>query len=239
MMHKILLVEDDPVLRMALLTPLQADGHDVVLATRQSEALAQLKSDGASFDLALLDLGLPDGDGEDLIAPLTAAGIPVMVLSAEYREHTKVKVLNAGAEDYMVKPFSIPELQARMRVITRRSAARARPKQMRFDFGDLVVDTRTHQVLRHGKPVHLTPIEFKLLEKLLEKPGGVVLRRDLLVSVWGLHAADQTHYLRLYISQLRQKLEDNPANPVHLINEPGVGYKFCAPLHSPGDAQED
>ena len=237
MKHRILLIEDDPILRKALLAPLQDDGHDVVLATRRSEALAQLALNGPTFDLALLDLGLPDGNGEDLIDPLNAAGVPVMVLSAEYREHTKVKMLNAGAEDYLVKPFSIPELQARMRVVTRRKEARARPRQMRHEFGDLVVDTRAHQVWRAGQPVHLTPIEFKLLEKLLEKPGGVVLRRDLLVSIWGTHAADQTHYLRLYISQLRQKLEDNPASPVYLINEPGVGYKFCAPQSAIRDSQ--
>ncbi len=232
MKSKVLLIEDDALLRPALLASLQSAGYEVVVATRRSEALAHLKSEETSFDLALLDLGLPDGSGEDLIEPLNMAEVPVIVLSAQYREETKVKMLTAGAEDYVVKPVSIPELLARMQVVTRRRTQISKPRQRQYKLGDLVVDVHAHQVWRHGTEVHLTPIEFKLLIQLLERAGGVVPRKELLRSIWGPQAADQTHYLRLYISQLRHKLEDNPANPVYLINEPGVGYKLCAPAET-------
>lgn len=243
MKPNILLIEDDSRLRSALLQPLQLEGHEVVVATRIQEAQAQLRQARDRFQVVLLDLNLPDGNGEQLLDELLRANLSVVVISAEHNEDTRIRLLDRGAEDYLVKPFSVPELMARIRVAARRRQPSARGPLV-FEAGDLVIDTGSHTVTRKGERVRLTPTEFKLLEVLVRSADKVVPRRQLLSTVWGPGNAEQTHYLRLYIAQLRAKLEDRPADPVHLINEPGVGYKFCcsasgaAGSGEPADAEE-
>jgi two-component system, OmpR family, KDP operon response regulator KdpE len=233
MKPSILLIEDDSRLRSALLQPLQLEGHEVVVATRISEAQAQLRQAENDFQVVLLDLNLPDGNGEQLFDELLRRDLSVVVISAEPNEDTRIRLLDRGAEDYLVKSFSVPELLARIRVAARRRQPTSRGPLV-LEAGDLVVDTGTHTVLRRGQRVRLTPTEFKLLEVLVRSVDKVVPRRQLMTAVWGPENVGQTHYLRLYIAQLRGKLEDEPANPVHLINEPGVGYRFCAtPFRAP------
>lgn len=230
MKPSILLIEDDSRLRSALLQPLQMEGHEVVVATRLQEAQALLREDRAQFQVVLLDLSLPDGNGETLLDELLRANLSVVVISAEHSEVTRIRLLDRGAEDYLVKPFSVPELLARIRVAARRRQPSDRgPLVLRA--GDLVIDTGSHVVTRKGEKVHLTPTEFRLLEVLARSADSVVPRRQLLSSVWGPDSTEQTHYLRLYIAQLRSKLEERPADPVYLINEPGVGYKFCTVIN--------
>ncbi len=227
----ILLIEDDPQFRRALLTPLRLEGHEVVVATHVAQAREHIEHPTIEFHLALLDLGLPDGNGEQLLDALMRARLPVIVISAEHREDARIRLLDRGADDYLVKPFSVPELRARIRVAIRRRQGQLQGP-VRLELGELVIDTREHAVWRRGERVHLTPTEFKLLERLVREPGSVVHRKQLLIDVWGAENAEQTHYLRLYIAQLRAKLEDNPADPIFLINEPGVGYKFCVPANA-------
>jgi two-component system, OmpR family, KDP operon response regulator KdpE len=222
----ILLVEDDTRLRSALLQPLQLEGHEVVVATRLHEAQTLLREGVDRFQVVLLDLNLPDGNGEQLLEELLRAHLAVVVISAEHNEGIRIRLLDRGAEDYLVKPFSIPELMARIRVASRRHQP-ASTLPLVIEAGDLVIDTGHHTVTRRGERVKLTPTEFKLLEVLARSADRVVPRRQLLSAVWGPHSTEQTHYLRLYIAQLRAKLEDRPADPVYLINEPGFGYKFC------------
>jgi two-component system, OmpR family, KDP operon response regulator KdpE len=238
MKPSILLIEDDSRLRSALVQPLQLEGHEVVVATRIKEALAQVRLSPNRFQVVLLDLNLPDGNGESLLDELLRANLSVVVISAEHNEDTRIRLLDRGAEDYLVKPFSVPELMVRIRVATRRRQPSAHGPLV-LEAGELVIDTGSHTVTRRGERVRLTPTEFKLLEVLARSADKVVPRRQLLTAVWGPGNTEQTHYLRLYISQLRAKLEDHPADPLYLINEPGVGYKLCSsPTPSPPDDQD-
>lgn len=230
MKPSILLIEDDSLLRSALLQPLQLEGHEVVVATRIREAQAQLRNAKEHFQVVLLDLNLPDGNGEQMLDELLRANLSVVVISAEPNEDTRIRLLDRGAEDYLVKPFSVPELMARIRVAARRRQPISRSPLV-LEAGELVIDTGGHTVMRKGERIHLTPTEFKLLEVLARSADKVVPRRQLLSAVWGPGNTEQTHYLRLYIAQLRAKLEERPADPVYLINEPGVGYKFCTGIH--------
>jgi two-component system KDP operon response regulator KdpE len=178
--------------------------------------------------LLLLDLGLPDGDGVDLVRSLREwSQIPIIVISARGREADKVIALDAGADDYLTKPFGVGELLARIRVALRHArAAGAGPADPVIEIGPLRIDEARHEVTMAGETVHLTPIEFKLLARLAHHAGKVLTHRQLLRDVWGPRAADQTHYLRVHMAALRRKLERDPARPHWLVTEPGVGYRL-------------
>jgi two-component system KDP operon response regulator KdpE len=181
-------------------------------------------------ELVIVDLGLPDNDGKLLIRELrTWSGVPIVVLSARDQESEKVEALDAGADDYLVKPFGVPELLARVRAQLRRAtlllgSEHASPV---VRFGNVAVDLATHETHRGGEAVHLTPIEFRLLSALIRGHGKVITHRQLLNDVWGPGYSDRPHYLRIYMAQLRQKLEDDPAQPKHLLTELQVGYRLA------------
>lgn len=180
-------------------------------------------------DLVLLDLGLPDGDGVDLVRQVRRQhSLPILVVSARHQEAEKVKLLDAGADDYLTKPFSVNELLARIRVALRHRGTALAPARNRHEFEDLRVDLEERRVLVKGAPVHLTPTEFKLLARLARTAGKVVTHRQLLADVWGPEFTDHSHYLRLYMGQLRAKIEADPAEPRHLLTETGVGYRLAA-----------
>ena len=222
---RVLLVEDDGALRQTLREALQTEGHQVLAAASLADGLAQAAH--AQPDLVLLDLGLPDGDGATLLARLRqSSSTPVIVISARHGEAQKIALLDAGADDYLVKPFSVGELLARMRVALRHRGTRLAPAVTHYRCGALVVDLAAHRVMLAGAPAHLTPTEFKLLARLVRSAGQVVTHRQLLGDVWGAEFTAHTHYLRLYMGQLRAKLEAEPAEPQRLLTEPGVGYRL-------------
>ena len=178
-------------------------------------------------DLILLDLGLPDMDGVEVCRRLREwTRIPIIVISARGQERDKIEALDAGADDYLTKPFGVGELMARVRVALRRGQKAAEPGASVFAFGNVVVDFSARRVTRDGEAVHLTPIEYRLLGVLIANVGRVLTHRALLREVWGPSHSDHTHYLRVYMGQLRQKLEDDPAQPRHLLTETGVGYRL-------------
>lgn len=223
---KVLLVEDDKELRGTLCGALEVEGYEVRTAASLSEGRALL-SHAAPPDLVLLDLGLPDGDGEALLEQLRRRhGTPVLVISAREQDGHKVRLLDAGADDYLVKPFGISELLARMRVALRHRGIATRAAVTRYVCGALKVDLVAHRVELDGAEQHLTPTEFKLLARLVRSAGQVVTHRALLADVWGHEFTEHTHYLRLYMGQLRAKLEAEPADPRLLLTEPGVGYRL-------------
>ncbi|MBL0147376.1 MAG: response regulator [Ideonella sp.] len=237
---RVLLVEDDRELRTTLRDALTIEGYEVLTAASLSEGLALLahatrppmsalesSSDAPAVDLVILDLGLPDGDGETLLATLRRRhALPVLVVSARHGDGQKIRLLDAGADDYLVKPFSVGELLARMRVALRHRGTRIDPAVTHYVSGGLDIDLAAHRVTLNGAPCHLTPTEFKLLARLVRSAGQVVTHRQLLVDVWGAEYCDHTHYLRLYMGQLRAKLEADPAEPQRLLTEPGVGYRL-------------
>jgi two-component system KDP operon response regulator KdpE len=221
----VLLVEDDTALRHTLRDALVVEGYTVHTAASLADGQAQAAH--AAPDLVLLDLGLPDGDGQALLASLRRrSSTPVIVISARHGEAQKIALLDAGADDYLVKPFPVGELLARMRVALRHRGTRLAPALTQYRQGLLVVDLAAHRVLLAGTPVHLTPTEFKLLARLVRSAGQVVTHRQLLGDVWGAEFITHTHYLRLYMGQLRAKLEAEPAEPQRLLTEPGVGYRL-------------
>lgn len=222
----ILIVEDDAAILQLLVTSLEAAGYRVAQAVNLAEALIEAQS--RQPELILLDLGLPDGDGLTLIPRLREfTQSPIVVLSARGREEDRVAALDLGADDFVPKPFSAPELHARIRAALRRS----RQLESTFEFGDVVVDFSGGTVRRAGADVHLTPTEFKLLATLISGRGKVLTQRHLLNAVWGPQLLDQAQYLRVYMKQLRQKLEPNPALPRYLKTETGIGYRFVPENH--------
>jgi two-component system KDP operon response regulator KdpE len=230
---RVLLVEDDRELRATLREALLVEGYQVLTAASLSEAKAMLQQAFESelpttaFDVVLLDLGLPDGEGDSLLTLLRKRqSIPVIVISARQAEGQKIRLLDEGADDYLVKPFSIGELLARMRVALRHRGRNISAAITRYHNIGVLIDLKTHQVQRDGTTVHLTPTEFKLLARLVRSAGQVVTHRQLLVDVWGADYIEHTHYLRLYMGQLRAKLELDPAAPRLLFTEPGVGYRM-------------
>ncbi len=226
----VLLVEDDRELRQTLRDALAVEGWHVQAAASLADARALLAHAlaGDTLDLVLLDLGLPDGEGAELLAELRRErGTPVLVISARHGDEPKVRLLDAGADDYLVKPFSLAELLARMRVALRHRGTQLRPALLRYAREGLAVDLETRQVLRDGESVHLTPREYALLARLVRSAGQVVTHRQLLADVWGAEFVDHTHYLRLYMGQLRAKLEAEPAEPRLLLTDPGVGYRLA------------
>lgn len=232
MSYRVLLVEDDRVLRNSLREALSIEGHDVRTAASLADARAQLQHGppGEPVDLVLIDLGLPDGDGQSLLAELRrGGGTPVIVISAREAEGQKIRLLDDGADDYLVKPFGIGELLARLRVALRRRGRNSEPALLHYRHGPLDVDLKTRRVRLAEADVHLTPTEYALLARLVRQAGQVVTHRQLLADVWGAEHVDQTHYLRLYMGQLRAKLEADSADPQHLLTEPGVGYRLAEP----------
>jgi two-component system KDP operon response regulator KdpE len=220
----VLLIEDERQIRRFVRLTLQAEQMRVSEAETGREGLAQARRQP---DLVLLDLGLPDMDGVDLVRQLrTWSTVPVIVLSARSAEEKKVEALDAGADDYLTKPFGIPELLARIRVHLRRRHAPAGPDLPVFGFGAVVLDLAARNVTRDGQPLHLTPIEFRLLATLARHAGRVLTHTQLLREVWGPGHAERSHYLRVYMGHLRQKIEADPARPVHIITETGVGYRL-------------
>jgi two-component system, OmpR family, KDP operon response regulator KdpE len=222
----ILLIEDEPQMRRFLRTALTANDYRLVEAETAKEGLAQAAA--RNPDVVLLDLGLPDRDGLDVARELREwSGTPIIVLSARGREEDKVKALDFGADDYLTKPFGVEELLARIRVALRHAAMPpgAAPEPV-FEAGDLRVDLPARRVWRAGQEVHLTPTEYKLLTTFVRHAGKVLTHRQLLKEVWGANYANQSHYVRVYMAQLRQKIEADPARPRLLLTEPGVGYRL-------------
>ena len=215
------MVEDDRVLLQTLAIGLRADGHDVIVAADGRTAQAALREDDP--DLVVLDLGLPDVSGMEVLGSLRAwSTLPVIVLSARTDSVDKVGALDAGADDYVTKPFGFEELLARIRAARRRAGADLAPVVA----GDLVIDLGRRSVTRAGEAVHLTPKEWALVDVLLRAEGRVVGRADLLHQVWGPAYGTEGNYLRTFVGTLRKKLEADPARPRRLITEPGVGYRF-------------
>jgi two-component system, OmpR family, KDP operon response regulator KdpE len=220
----ILVVDDDQQLRRFLKTTLSGHGHAVIEAGTVAEAIATIARVHPS--VVLLDLGLPDGDGLTLLRTVAPTDRPpVIVLSARGQEGDKVAALDAGAEDYLTKPFGASELLARIRVVLRRSGAATAVPDI-VEVGPIKIDQPRHAVTVDEHEIHLTPIEFKLLLELAKRPGRVLTHRQLLVEVWGPNAAEQTHYLRVHMAALRRKVEADPAHPKWLLTEAGVGYRL-------------
>lgn len=232
MSRRILLVEDDRVLRSSLLEALSVEGYAMKTAVSLADARAQLQHApaGEVIDLIVLDLGLPDGDGQSLLTDLRrSSNTPVIVISARQAEGQKIQLLDQGADDYLVKPFGIGELLARIRVALRHRGHSAEPALLHYQHGPLQVNLKTRRVQLAEIEVRLTPTEYALLARLVRQAGQVVTHRQLLLDVWGAEHTDQTHYLRLYMGQLRAKLEVDSTDPQHLLTEPGVGYRLAEP----------
>ncbi|MFC4057359.1 response regulator [Planomonospora corallina] len=220
-MTRVLVVDDEPQLLRALRINLAARHYEVALAADGGSALRQ----AAQFhpDLVVLDLGLPDIDGVEVVHGLRGwTSVPIVVLSGRAGSQDKIDALDAGADDYVTKPFDIEELLARIRAVTRRSSSHeAQPTRIRV--GGHEVDLVAKTI---SGDVRLTPTEWRMLELLLRNPGKLISQRQMLTEVWGASYARETHYLRQYMAQLRRKLEADPARPAHLITEPGMGYRF-------------
>lgn len=221
---RILIVDDEPQIHRFLRPSLLASGFVPISASTGSEALRSIAS--AAVDTVILDLGLPDLDGKDIIKAIRKhSAVPIIVLSARDREAEKIDALDLGADDYVNKPFAIGELLARIRSVLRRPTAERRDEPAIYALGPVLVDTRQHLVTRAGEAVHLTPKEFDLLVLLARHAGRVLTHRHILNDVWGPAHGGDTQYLRVFIGQLRQKLEVNPAEPQLILTEPGVGYR--------------
>jgi two-component system KDP operon response regulator KdpE len=222
----VLLIEDEPQMRRFLRTALESNDYRLVEAGTAREGLAHAAA--RNPDVILLDLGLPDRDGLEVARELREwSGTPIIVISARGQEADKVKALDLGADDYLTKPFGVEELLARIRVSLRHAARPpgAVPEPI-FESGELRVDLPNRRVWRAGKEVHLTPTEYKLLVTLVRHAGKVLTHRLLLKEVWGPNYVNQAHYVRVYLAQLRQKIEADPARPRLLLTEPGVGYRL-------------
>jgi two-component system KDP operon response regulator KdpE len=222
----VLMVEDEPQMRRFIQASLTANGYRVLEAERVSQALALLTTH--KIELVLMDLGLPDGSGLELTRQVrTWSQVPIIVLSARGREDDKVAALDAGADDYLTKPFGVNELLARMRVALRHAPGRTEGSVAeRYQFGDLLIDCARREVSKADQPVHLTPTEYNLLVLLARHAGKVLTHRQILKEVWGPSYASQTHYVRVQMAELRKKLEQDAARPRLLVTEPGVGYRL-------------
>jgi two-component system KDP operon response regulator KdpE len=230
-MTTILVVEDEPDIRQFLRSSLGAEGYRVVESVTGERAA--IDAGTHKPDLAIVDLGLPDVDGVEVIRRIrTWSPMPIIVLSARALEHSKVQALDAGADDYVTKPFGVGELLARVRAALRHTLRSAAGKPL-LKLGRVAVDLQRHVVERDGAEVHLTALEFRLLTCLAQHLGMVVTHRQLLREVWGPSHVEQTHYLRIYMKQLRDKLEADPVQPRYLLTETGVGYRLLADEDSP------
>jgi two-component system, OmpR family, KDP operon response regulator KdpE len=231
--RSVLIIEDEPQMRRFLRPALEGQGYRVLEAATAADGLVQASS--YNPDLILLDLGLPDGDGIDVTRRLREwSAVPIVVVSARGQETDKVAALDAGADDYLTKPFAMAELLARLRVAERHAERlRDEPGDPVFEAEGLRVDLARRRVTRDGQEIHLTRLEYKLLATLVRYAGRVVTHRQLLKEVWGPSAVNENQYLRVYMTQLRHKVEKDPARPTLLTTETGVGYRLrdepCAP----------
>ena len=223
----ILIVEDEQAIRRFVRSALEAEGFRVCESDGVQRGLIEAAT--RKPDLVVLDLGLPDGDGQDFIRDLRLwSPIPVIVLSARVDETDKVKALDAGADDYLIKPFGIGELLARVRVALRRRGQVTDSPSPLVQLGDVCIDLVSRRITRGDEEIHLTPIEFRLLGELLAHSDKVLTHRQLLLAVWGPTFVEHNHYLRIYMGHLRQKLEQDPTLPRYLLTETGVGYRYHA-----------
>ena len=233
---KVLAVDDEPQILRSLRTSLTARGHDVTTAPNGETALDVAATN--EVDLVLLDLGLPGIDGIEVIRRVRSwSNVPIIVLSVREAQSDKVAALDAGADDYVTKPFGMDELQARIRAVMRRRAP-AEAESPVVTVGDLEVDLAQHRVTKTGGPVHLTPTEFALLEQFVRNPGKLLTHQWLLRRVWGQGYGSETTYLRTYVRALRRKLGDDAANPELITTEPGVGYRWIAEPDQPAEPTE-
>lgn len=224
-MTRVLVVDDEPQILRALAINLRARGYDVRTAGTGRDALESAAAHPP--ELVVLDLGLPDLEGVEVISGLRGwTSVPILVLSGRSDSSDKVDALDAGADDYVTKPFGMDELLARMRAMVRRGAGQGQPEAPTVTLGDVLVDLTARKVLRDGEEVRLTPTEWHLLEVLVRHPGRLLSQKRLLAEVWGPGYETAQGNLRLYMGQLRRKLEPDPARPRHLLNEPGMGYRF-------------
>ena len=222
---RVLLIEDEKTIRRFVRAAVEEEGCTVVEAETAAGGL--IAAGVQKPDLLILDLGLPDGNGIDLIRDLRGwSEVPVLILSARTQENDKIDALDAGADDYLTKPFSVGELRARVRALLRRRLRCGEGVTPVVEFGQVTVDLSRRLVLRGGETVHLTPIEYRLLATLLGHPGKVLTQRNLLREIWGPSYVESSHYLRVYVGHLRQKLEVDPTQPRHFLTETGVGYRF-------------
>ncbi len=221
----VIVIEDEPKIRRFVRMSLESEGFQVFEADSVKRGL--IEAGTRKPDMAVLDLGLPDGDGVDFIRDLrTWSDIPVIVLSARTTEVDKVAALDAGADDYLTKPFGAAELMARVRAQLRRRTRAGKEGKTICEFGRIRVDLARRTVERDGQPVHVTPIEYRLLTCLLASPDSVLTHRQLLRQVWGPSHAEDSHYVRVYMGHLRKKIEDDPSQPKHILTEAGIGYRF-------------
>jgi two-component system, OmpR family, KDP operon response regulator KdpE len=220
-----ILIEDERQIRRFVRTALEAEGWNV----HETDTLRQGLADAGTRkpDLIILDLGLPDGDGMEFLHDLRGwSKVPVIVLSARVGEQDKIQALDAGADDYLTKPFGVGELLARVRAASRRQLKAGAMLGAVFEFGDVKIDLNLRTVHKNGAVVHLTPIEYRLLTLLITNAGKVLTHRQILREVWGPSHSEDGHYVRVYMGHLRQKLEDDPAQPKHILTETAVGYRL-------------
>jgi two-component system KDP operon response regulator KdpE len=223
----VIVIEDEATIRRFVKMALESEGWQVFEADSVKRGLIEVGT--RHPDIVVLDLGLPDADGVDFIRDLrTWSDIPIIVLSARTTEADKVGALDAGADDYLTKPFGAAELLARVRAHLRRRSRAGTGGASAHEFGSIRVDLGKRLVERGGAPLHLTPIEYRLLAYLITHPDSVLTHRQLLKTVWGPSHSEDSHYVRVYMGSLRKKIEDDPSQPIHIITEAGVGYRFIA-----------
>jgi len=223
---RILVIEDDKDIRALIRSSLSVEGFEVQTAVSVSEARALLLH--SLPDVVVLDLGLPDGDGSELVKEIRRQhNLPILIISARHQEAEKVALLDQGADDYLIKPFGVPELLARIRVALRHRGTQLSAAITTYQLDALSVDLNAHLVKLGAETIHLTPTEFNLLAHLVRHAGRVVTHHQLLADVWGTEFSEHTHYLRLYMAQLRAKIEENPSEPRYLLTETGVGYRLA------------
>ena len=222
---RILIVEDEKDIRRFVRMALEDAGHEISEADTVRRGL--IEAAARQPNLVVLDLGLPDADGIEFIRDFRGwSTCPIVVLSARSMEDDKVQALDAGADDFLVKPFGVMELLARVRAQLRRLGQQGQAGDSCRQFGEICLDLARHMVERHGEPLHLTPIEYRLLAFLASQPDRVITYRQLLKGVWGQAHSEDVHYVRVHMANLRKKIERNPAQPRHLLTEVGVGYRF-------------
>jgi two-component system, OmpR family, KDP operon response regulator KdpE len=220
-----ILIEDERQIRRFVRTALEAEGWSVVEAETMRQGLADAGT--RKPDLIILDLGLPDGDGMEFLRELRGwSKVPVIVLSARVDEQDKIEALDGGADDYLTKPFGVGELLARVRAASRRHQDAGTAAGAVFEFGDVKIDLSRRTVEKRGAQIHLTPTEYRLLTLLIANAGKVLTHRQILREVWGPSHSEDGHYVRVYMGHLRQKLEDDPAQPKHILTETAVGYRL-------------
>jgi len=228
---KVLIVDDDPQIRRVMKMTLSGEGYEVAEARTGEEAQLELRA--SHYDLMLLDLNMPGDSGFETCRTVRATSeIPIIVLTVRNTEQDKVTALDAGADDFITKPFGSPELLARIRAVLRRSPAPPEGGPRSMTLGRVEIDFPARKVVSEGKQLHLTPKEFDLLRYLVQNPNRAIPHRELLQAIWGPDYGDQVEYLRVFIRQLRRKIEANPEKPEYLLTEPWVGYRFALPQQS-------